>query len=120
MYKQLERHPGEFVGDSIYTIEYDSINTYPRKVGIITDVLVGSSAEQFVVEAKIICSRLTVYGRNTAVTLRYPMSCSFRVIKGRGIDNTGIIPDMPISLPIPSELTDNLDEWTLLVAKDLR
>ena len=133
--KKLERHPGEFVGDSIYTIEYDSIHTYPRKVGIITDVLVGSSAEQFVIEAKIICSRLTVYGRNTVggldysnpgqvllpcgLTLRYPMSCSFRVRKGRGIDDTGIIPDVPVPLPIPSELTDNLDAWTLWVAGEL-
>ncbi|MCD8181950.1 MAG: S41 family peptidase [Bacteroides sp.] len=134
--EKLESHPREFVGDSTYVIEYDSIHTYPRKVGIITDTLVGSSAEQFVIEAKIVCSRLTVYGRNTAggldysnpgrtllpcgLTLRYPMSCSFRVIKGRGIDDTGIIPDVPVSLPIPSELTDNLDEWTLWVAKELQ
>lgn len=134
--EKLESHQGEFVGDSIYTIEYDSIYTYPRKVGIIADVLVGSSAEQFLIEARIVSSRLTVYGRNTAggldfsnpgqvllpcgLTLRYPMSCSFRVVKGRGIDDTGIIPDIPVSLPIPSELTDNLDEWTLWVAKELR
>lgn len=134
--KKLKSRPGEFVGDSTYVIEYDSIHTYLRKVGIITDALVGSSAEQFVIEAKIICSRLTVYGRNTAggldysnpaqtllpcgLTLRYPMSRSFRVIKGRGIDDTGIIPDVPISLPIPSELTNNLDEWTLWVARGLR
>ena len=46
------------------------------------------------------------------------MSRSLR-LPDRGIDETGIAPDVRITLPYPKVLTDNLDEWVLFVAKTL-
>lgn len=37
----------------------------------------------------------------------------------KGIDQTGIAPDVRIPLPLPETLTDNVDTWTLWVAKEL-
>ena len=37
----------------------------------------------------------------------------------KGIDPTGIAPDVRIPLPLPDVLTDNVDEWTKWVAADL-
>jgi len=40
--------------------------------------------------------------------------------KGTCVDPTGIAPDVRIPLPYPKRLTDNIDEWVLWVAKDLK
>ena len=46
------------------------------------------------------------------------MTRSYR-LPDRGIDPTGIAPDVRIPLPLPDVLTDNVDEWTKWVAADL-
>ena len=81
-------------------------------------------------------SRTTVYGRDntmgcldysncrtvnlpqSGITLSVPMTRTCR-LPDRGIDQTGIAPDVRIPLPLPNELTDNVDEWTQWVAADL-
>jgi hypothetical protein len=47
------------------------------------------------------------------------MTRSIRIAKGINIDETGIKPDVRIKLPLPKNLTDNVDEWTVWVACDL-
>lgn len=37
-----------------------------------------------------------------------------------GIDETGIAPDVRISLPLPKVLSDNVDEWVLWIAEDMK
>ena len=108
----------------------------PKKVGIIIDPIVASSGEQFLIDVKSTSDRVIVFGRdNTIGCLDYSncrvatfpnsgsmitiaMSRSFR-LPDRGIDETGIAPDVRITLPYPKVLTDNLDEWVLFVAKTL-
>lgn len=121
--------------DTVWTLD----TVYPRKpkkVGIIIDPIVASSGEQFLLVIKATSDRITVFGRdNTIGCLDYSncrvatfpnsgsiitiaMSRSFR-LPDRGIDKTGIAPDVRITLPYPKVLTDNLDEWVLFVAKTL-
>ena len=47
------------------------------------------------------------------------MTVSHR-LPDRGIDKTGIAPDVRLDLPYPTELTDNIDEWVLWIAQDLK
>lgn len=121
--------------DTIWTI--DTVYPYkPKKVGIIIDPVVASSGEQFLIDVRASSDRVTVFGRdNTIGCLDYSncrmatfpnsgsmitiaMSRSLR-LPDRGIDETGIAPDVRITLPYPKVLTDNLDEWVLFVAKTL-
>lgn len=48
------------------------------------------------------------------------MTRSCRVAGGKGIDAAGIAPDVRIPLPLPEELTDNVDTWVCWVADDLK
>ncbi len=123
--------------DTIWTLTVDTVYAHkPRKVGIIIDPIVASSGEQFLIDIKATSDRVTVFGRdNTIGCLDYSncrvatfpnsgsiitiaMSRSFR-LPDRGIDETGIAPDVHITLPYPKVLTDNIDEWVLYVAKTL-
>ena len=123
--------------DTVQTITIDTVYPHkPKKVGIIIDPIVASSGEQFLIDIKATSDRVTVFGRdNTLGCLDYSncrhatlpnsgsiisiaMSRSFR-LPDRGIDETGIAPDVRIALPYPKVLTDNLDEWVLSVAKSL-
>jgi C-terminal processing protease CtpA/Prc len=38
----------------------------------------------------------------------------------RGIDKNGITPDIRIPLPLPKKLTDNVDEWSVWIAEDMK
>lgn len=120
------------------TFHFDSISSFPKKAAIIVDNSVASSGEEFVLDARLASSRTRIYGRdNTAgcvdtgncphfklagrnLTIQYPMSYSTRFEKGKGVDSTGIAPDVRIALPYPKRLTDDIDEWVLWVAKDLK
>lgn len=54
------------------------------------------------------------------INIQYPISYSTRYEKGTCVDPTGIAPDVRIPLPYPKRLTDNIDEWVLWVAEDLK
>ena len=120
------------------SIEYDSISSKPIKAAIIFDGLVASSAEQMLIELKATSQRTTFYGHdntrgcidfsnvrpaaelpNCKAMLAIPTTRSLRVAKGTGIDDTGIAPDVCITLPLPTKLTDNVDEWTIWIAQEL-
>lgn len=123
--------------DTMQTITVDTIYPHkPKKVGIIIDPLVASSGEQFILDIKATSDRVMVFGRdntlgcldfsncrqatlpNSGSVISIAMSRSFR-LPDRGIDETGIAPDVRITLPYPKVLTDNLDEWVQFVAKSL-
>ena len=120
-----------------FIIKYDTIHTYPIKAAIIIDSNVASSGEQMLIDIKGCSSRTKIYGKgNTLGCLDYsnirradlkgstistwiPMTRSSR-LPDEGIDETGIAPDVRISLPLPKTLTNNVDEWVLWVAKDMK
>ena len=140
--QQLEEHmrksEDEFVPMTPRWLEisYDSISPLPRRAALIIDGSVASSGEQMVLTLRACSSRTTVYGRDhtmgcldysncrtvnlpqSCITLSVPMTRSYR-LPDRGIDPTGIAPDVRIPLPLPDVLTDNVDEWTKWVAADL-
>ena len=120
------------------TFHYDSISTFPKKAAIIVDNSVASSGEELVLDARLASKRTKIYGRdNTAgcidtgncphfiptgrnLTIQYPISYSTRYEKGTCVDPTGIAPNVRITLPYPKRLTDNVDEWVLWVAEDMK
>ncbi len=136
--EEMEKSEDEFVLMTPRWIEisYDSISPLPRRAALIIDATVASAAEQMVLTLRACSSRTTVYGRDntmgcldysncrtvnlpqSGITLSVPMTRTCR-LPDRGIDQTGIAPDVRIPLPLPNELTDNVDEWTQWVAADL-
>lgn len=124
--------------EEVSVIEYDSVNTKPIKAAIIIDGLVSSSAEQMVLELRATSHRTTIYGQdntmgcidfsntrpaaqltNCKAMLFIPITRSLRVANRTGVDETGIKPDVRITLPLPTKLTDNIDEWVIWIAKEL-
>lgn len=117
--------------------KYDTVNSLPVKAAIIVDSNVASSGEQMVLDIKGCSSRTIIYGKgNTLGCLDYsnvrradmkgsrittwiPMTRSSR-LPHNGIDETGIAPDIRISLPLPKILTDNIDEWVIWVAESMK
>ena len=118
-------------------IAYSSISQLPVAAALIIDNHVGSSGEAMVLEIRASSKRTTVYGQDntygvldisncTEVELPYsghfiliPVTVSHR-LPDHGIDKTGIAPDVRMDIPYPTELTDNVDEWVLWVAEDLK
>ena len=86
---------------------------------------------------RAISKRTTIYGREntygcldisnfrsvnlpySTITITIPTTVSHR-LPDRGIDKEGISPDVRLDLPYPTELTDNIDEWVLWIAQDLK
>ena len=120
-----------------HIIKYDTINSLPIKAAIIIDSNVASSGEQMILDIKGCSSRTMIYGkgntlgcldysnirradmRGCGITTYVPMTRSSR-LPDNGIDDTGIAPDVRISLPLPKKLTNNIDDWVLWVAKELK
>lgn len=136
--KEKENNTFVIFDEETISIEYDSTSAKPKKAAIIIDGLVASSAEQMVLELKATSNRTMVFGQDNtrgcldfsnvrpAAELPYckamlaiPTTRSLRVVKGTGIDDTGIAPDVRIALPLPGSLTDNVDEWAIWIAEEL-
>ena len=118
-------------------ISYDTIHPLPLKAAIIIDSGVASSGEQMVLDLKVCSSRTTIYGKgntmgcldfsnvrrvdlpSSGISTGIPMTVSRR-LPNQGIDETGIAPDVRITLPLPKKLTDNVDEWILWVANEMK
>lgn len=137
------------VADSIETGRYDfvpipmpdkpttleTINILPKKVALVIDNRVASSAEQFVILAKNCSDRVFVYGKDNTLgaldytnPMIYELPCSkmssyiptSRTTGIENIDNVGIAPDIIIPLSYPSEITDNIDSWIYWIANELQ
>ncbi len=136
--QKMEAHLNEFVNDGKSAMEITStkVSELPRKVAIIIDGNVASSAEQFVLNAKACSDKVTLYGKdntmgvldfsnlnsinmpNSKMTLYYPMSRSKR-LPDKGIDETGIKPDIRIKLSNPKTLGTKIDQWTIWISKEM-
>ena len=120
------------------TISLDTINIFPRRVAVIIDNNNASSAEQFILFAKLCSDRVAIYGKDNTLgaydysnLMSYDLPCSKKTCKiptsrtigisedNPGIDLIGIAPDVTIPLPYPSEITDNIDLWIRWIAEDL-
>ena len=120
------------------SFQFDSICSLPKKAAIIIDNGNFSSAEQLILDARSASRRTKIYGRdntagcidtgnctyyiptNRSIAIQYPTTYSTRWEKGTCVDPTGIAPDVRITLPYPKRLTDNIDEWVLWVAEDMK
>ncbi len=119
-------------------LTFDTIYEYPKKAALIIDNMVASSGEQAVLNTRLASLRTTIYGRDNTMgcidtgncrvyesarkplIIQYPTTYSTRYEKGTTVDLIGIIPDVRITLLYPKHLTDNIDEWVLWVADDLK
>ena len=130
-------HPElEFIPLGHGTIHSKKRDKKVRRAALIIDNDVASSGEEMVRQLKATSDRVTVYGRdNTLGCLDFsnvsrvqmphcglsfgvPLSRS-EALPESSIDKNGIAPDVRINLPLPTRLTDNIDEWTLWVASQL-
>ncbi len=128
------------IGDEYDTIEEESIDPRrPQRAAIIIDRSVGSSGEQLLLDMRAVAPDVKFYGRDNSLgcidisnvtnaqlphvpnTINIPTTISRRVIQGEGlIDGVGIEPDVRMNLPLPDSLTNNIDEWVLHVAEELK
>ena len=118
-------------------IQYPSTSSLPVAAALIIDNEVASAGEAMVLDIRASSKRTTIYGRDNTygcldisncreVKLPFrnnyimvPMTVSHR-LPDRGIDKEGIAPDVRLDIPYPTELTDNVDEWVLWIAEDLK
>ena len=120
-----------------FPIEYPTTSSLPVAAALIIDSEVGSSGEQMVLDIKASSKRTTVYGRENTYGILDISNCTEEVLPfskriilipvtvshrlpDRGIDKTGIAPDVRLDIPYPTQLADNVDEWVLWVAEDLK
>jgi hypothetical protein len=57
---------------------------------------------------------------NSDITIVYPMCVDMELEKTCKLKSPGHKPDVIIPLPYPKQLTDNIDEWVLWVAKEMK
>lgn len=116
-----------------------STQSYPKKVAIIVDKGTASAAEELVLQARWFSDKTHIYGKestygadmtgmcvntrlpNSGLGLFYPTCIfQFEFLDNHKFGSIGIRPDRIIDLPYPQSLTDNIDEWVLWVAEDLK
>jgi hypothetical protein len=127
----LQKHMGEFVKLHKESVTFDTIKTVfkkPLKVAILIDYYTGSSAEQFVVDARQ-SLRVKVFGKPTLGSLdmsnmtmtkspggdfilRYSITKSLRIPEYQ-IDDVGVMPDVYLDATVPDY------KWTTYVQRML-
>lgn len=127
------------IGEEYKTHKMDVDPRRPMKAAVIIDRGVGSSGEQLLLDLRAVAPDVKFYGRDNSLgcidisnvvgvqlphvpnSIHIPTTISRRVILGEGlIDGIGIEPDVRMDLPLPETLTDNIDEWALWVAEELK
>ena len=109
-----------------------------NRAAVITDWYTCSAGESFVVFVKECSERAKVYGicntrgsditgecgikalPNSKIEFLYPTVVISKFYDHDFSTTPGIAPDIIIPLPYPKTLTDNIDEWVLWVAEDLK
>jgi len=133
--EEMKKNKGKFVIHPLMgsdkTIINDTVYKYPSRVGIIINEGNASSAEQFLLEARM-SSKTVLFGNcNTAGVLDYSNAISENLPSGKfrlifpmtrsrrlpenPIDNIGITPDVIIPFPSNYQLYDRLDQWVYYV-----
>ena len=120
-----------------------SLNTQPsariKRAAILVDVITASAAESLAQYVKKYSNRAKVYGLGNTYGCELTGNCRteplpnsrFGVYYATSVDSgffekdfstegLGIPPDVIIPLPFPRKLTDNIDDWVLWVAEDLK
>ena len=109
-----------------------------KKAAILVDIITGSAAERIAEFAQKYSNRAKVYGigntfgsdltgncregylPNSQIDVHYATSVDSGFYEKDFSEGLGIVPDVIIPLPMARKLTDNIDEWVLWVAKDLK
>lgn len=120
-----------------------SLNTQPsariKRAAILVDIMTASAAESLAQYVKKYSNRAKVYGLGNTYGCELTGNCRteplpnsrFDVFYATTVDSgffekdfstegLGIPPDVIIPLPFPRKLTDNIDDWVLWVAEDLK
>ena len=120
-----------------------SLNIQPsariKRAAILIDILTASAAESLAKFVKKYSSRAKVYGIGNTYGCELTGNCRteplpnsrFGIFYATTVDSgffeknfssegLGIAPDVIIPLPFPRKLTDNIDDWVLWVAEDLK
>ena len=136
--KESLQHPdADYLRGGLFTrVRMRRADKTVRRAALIIDNSVASSGEGLALALKAYSDRVTFYGRDNTYgcldyanvatiqlkhcgyTFQMPMSRTFGLPEG-SIDETGIAPDVRITLPLPARLTDNIDEWVIWVAGQL-
>ncbi len=109
-----------------------------HRAAVLIDWCTASSAESLVEFVKKYSDRAKVYGvgktsganqtgdvnlvslPNSKIEFQYPTTVDSDFYDNDFSGTPGIAPDIIIPLPYPKTLTDNIDEWVLWVAEDLK
>lgn len=112
--------------------------TYIKRAAVLIDWNTASAAESLVTFVKKYSDRAKVYGientfganqsgnchyvalPNSKIGFQYATTVASDFFENDFSDSPGIAPDIIIPLPYAKTLTDNIDEWVLWVAEDLK
>ncbi len=126
----------EYISPGNGLIKSKKIDKSVVKAALIIDNHVASSGESIVRLVKSCSARTTIYGKDNTIgaldfanlssivlphcqlSLHVPMSRTIGLPEN-SIDKNGLAPDVRIALPLPTRLTDNIDEWVIWVAEQL-
>ena len=120
-----------------------SLNTQPsariKRAAILVDIMTASAAESLAQYVKKYSNRAKVYGLGNTYGCELTGNCRTELLpnsrfgvfyattvdsgffeKDFSTEGLGIPPDVIIPLPFPRKLTDNIDDWELWVAEDLK
>ena len=64
-------HPNSWYDDGIDTTKFDKILPFPKKVAILSNENNGSSGETFLIDARAISDKVTIFGQNSGGYLDY-------------------------------------------------
>jgi C-terminal processing protease CtpA/Prc len=137
--KRCKSSNKEFVKWAIWTGD-TGLKTTARinRAAVIIDWYTASAAESLVEFVKKHSDRAKVYGicntngadisgnclfmdlPNSKIKFQYPTTVDSEFFEHDFSGTPGIAPDIIIPLPYPKILTDNIDEWVLWVAEDLK
>lgn len=121
---------------SDYLLSFKKVSQKPRRIAVIIDNQVASNAENLILALQSVSDRVVLYGREpTLGCVDYVNPRPFAVpsrdmvvfipttrsgrLPEHPVDPDGIAPDVIIPLPLPEELTGNIDTWTRWVAGEL-
>ena len=137
--KRCKSSNKEFVKEGVWTGDTGLQTTaHINRAAVLIDWITGSAGESFVAFVKEYSDRAKVYGicstggcdltgecrygalPNSKIRFLYPTAVASSFYDHDFSTTPGIAPDIIIPLPYATTLTDNIDEWVLWVAEDLK
>ena len=119
-----------------YLRAFKRVSPVPRRIAVLIDNQVASNAEHLILDLKGVSDRVVLYGRDPSLgvvdyvnprpyavpsldLLVMIPTCRSGRLPEHPIDPAGIAPDVTVPLPLPEELTGNIDTWTRWVAGEM-